>query len=533
MGLTGLLGYNGYAGITCGQILKLANPNEEGGRGYLWYMGLESGLGSPAIYKLYDAATGQFILSFKNAIDGGTRIVGPNGELLVYFLDGTFNWLALWNSTKAIGAGGESSTGLWTWRLPVGAEVNWQDGIQWNVTVPPIFGQAIYQVDSGIILATTGNIFLPQNWQMEAAYDALTGKSLWIENRTTPAGATNFGLMGPLKNGIYAEFDKGAMQWRGYSVSTGKEVWGPSEPYSDAWGSQPSESLSAYGNIYQVAIDGIHALELSTGKRLWDFHADISGSEFPGFSTYPFLAAMMTVADGKVFAATGNSHGDPLFRGAKLYAIDANSGKQVWNINGFFLDTMPVADGYLVGFNGYDNSIYCFGKGQTATTVTAMPGVGNTVTVQGTVTDQSPGKAKGTPAISDASMTAWMEYLYMQKPKPEGATGVPVEVKATSSSGQTTSLGTVISDSRGQFKVAWTPPTNDLYTITAAFAGSESYFGSEAETALSVNAVGSTAPTPTDGGLSIDALGMYIIAATAIIVIAIAIVAVLLLRRKA
>ncbi len=533
MGLTGLLGYYGYAGITCGQILKLANPNEEGGRGYLWYMGLENGLGSPAVYKLYDAATGQWILSFKNAIDGGTRIVGPNGEMLVYFLDGTFNWLALWNSTKAIGAGGESSTSLWTWRPQVGAEVNWQDGIQWNVTVPPIFGQAIYQIDSGTILATTGNIFLPQNWQMEAAYDAQTGKSLWVENRTTPPGITTFGLMGPLKDGVYAEFDKGAMQWRGYSVSNGKEIWGPSEPYSNAWGSQPSESLSAYGNIYQVAIDGIHALDLSTGKKLWDFNADISGSEFPGFSTYPFLAAMMTVADGKVFAATGNSHGDPLFRGAKLYAIDANSGKQVWNINGFFLDTMPVADGYLVGFNGYDNSIYCFGKGQTATTVTAMPGVGNTVTVQGTVTDQSPGKARGTAAISDASMTAWMEYLYMQKSKPEGATGVPVEVKATSSSGQTTSLGTVISDSKGQFKVAWTPPTNDLYTITAAFAGSESYFSSEAETALSVNAVGSTAPTPTAGGLSIDALGMYIIAATAIIVIAIAIVAVLLLRRKA
>ena len=426
--------------------------------------------------------------------------------------------------------------GLWTWRLPVDATVDWQAGVQWNVTVPPIFGQAIYQIDSGIILATTGNIFLPQNWQMEAAYDAQSGKSLWIENRTTPAGATTFGLMGPLKDGVYSEFDKGAMQWRGYSAFTGKEVWGPSEPYSDAWGSQPSESVGAYGNIYQVAIDGIHALELSTGKRLWDFHADVSGTEFPGFSTFPFLAAMMTVADGKVFAATGNSHGDPLFRGAKLYAIDAYSGKQVWNINGFFLDTMPVADGSLVGFNGYDNSIYCFGKGQTATTVTATPGVGNTVTVLGTVTDQSPGEtclgipAKGTPAISDASMTAWMEYLYMQKPKPSEATGVPVEVRATSSSGQTTTLGTVISDSKGQFKVAWTPPTNDLYAITAAFAGSESYFSSEGQTAISVNS-GSSTPQPTSP--SAEPVGMYILVATALTVAAIAIVAVLLLRKKA
>ena len=540
MGLTGLLGYNGYAGITCGQILKLQTPNEEGGRGYLWYMGLENGLGSPAVYRLYDAQTGQEILTFKNAIDAGTRIVGPNGEMLVYFLDGTFNWLAMWNSTKAIGAGGTSSTGLWTWRLPVGAEVNWQDGIQWNVTVPPIFGQTIYQIDSGIILATTGNIFLPQNWQMEAAYDAQTGKSLWIENRTTPAGATQFGLMGPLKNGIYAEFDKGATQWTGYSASTGKQIWGPSEPYTNAWGSQPSESLEAYGNIYQVAIDGIHSLELSTGKKLWDFTADNSGSEFPGFSTYPFLAAMMTVADGKVFAATGNSHGDPLFRGAKLYAIDATSGKQVWNINGFFLDTMPVADGYLVGFNGYDNSVYCFGKSQSAVSVEASPGVGNTVTVQGTVTDQSPGTtckgtpAKGTPAISDNDMTAWMEYLYMQQSMPTNAKGVSIELKATDSSGQTTVIGTVTSDINGQFQAAWTPPTSGLYTVTATFVGSNSYYSSHGQTAISVSATGATpAPSPESKGLSNDTLGMYIIVAAVIIVIAIAIVAVLIVRKKA
>jgi hypothetical protein len=375
---------------------------------------------------------------------------------------------------------------------------------------------------------------------MEAAYDAQTGKSLWIENRTTPAGATQFGLMGPLKNGIYAEFDKGATQWTGYSASTGKQIWGPSEPYTNAWGSQPSESLEAYGNIYQVAIDGIHSLELSTGNRLWDFTADNSGSEFPGFSTYPFLAAMMTVADGKVFAATGNSHGDPLFRGAKLYAIDATSGKQVWNINGFFLDTMPVADGYLVGFNGYDNSVYCFGKSQSAVSVEATPGVGNTVTVQGTITDQSPGTtckgtpAKGTPAISDNDMTAWMEYLYMQQSMPTNAKGVSIELKATDSSGQTTVIGTVTSDINGQFQAAWTPPTSGLYTVTATFVGSNSYYSSHGQTAISVSATGATpAPSPESKGLSNDTLGMYIIVAAVIIVIAIAIVAVLIVRKKA
>jgi hypothetical protein len=81
---------------------------------------------------------------------------------------------------------------------------------------------------------------------------------------------------------------------------------------------------------------------------------------------------------------------------------------------------MAIADGYMVTFNGYDNRIYCFGKGQTATTVEASPKVApekSTILLEGTVTDQSPG-AEGTQAISDDDMTAWMEYLYMQQTKP-------------------------------------------------------------------------------------------------------------------
>ena len=110
--------------------------------------------------------------------------------------------------------------------------------------------------------------------------------------------------------------------------------------------------------------------------------------------------------------------------------------------------------------------------------------------IQGSVTDQSPGQtclgipAVGTPAISDSSTSQWMEYLYMQEPMPQNATGVSVELAGTSSTGQTISIGTVTSDINGQYKTTWTPPTNDLYTITATFAGSNSYFGSSAETSL-------------------------------------------------
>ena len=110
--------------------------------------------------------------------------------------------------------------------------------------------------------------------------------------------------------------------------------------------------------------------------------------------------------------------------------------------------------------------------------------------IQGTVTDQSPGQtclgipAAGTPAISDASMSDWMAYLYMQQPKPTNATGVPVTLSVFDPNNNTYAIGTTTSDVNGHFGLMWTPPVPGYYTITATFAGSNSYYGSTAETPM-------------------------------------------------
>ena len=107
-------------------------------------------------------------------------------------------------------------------------------------------------------------------------------------------------------------------------------------------------------------------------------------------------------------------------------------------------DGAAIADGYIVTLNLYDNRIYCYGKGPSATTVTAAPKVttlGSSVLIEGTVTDQSPG-AKGTPAMSDESMSDWMEYMYMQKPYPEDATGVEVYLEFIDSNDNKYIIGT-------------------------------------------------------------------------------------------
>jgi len=499
---------SGYAGITCGQVFNFKTPNEVGARAYLWYMGPSDNSGGNSFY-MYDANTGQKILTFENSpigfIQTPYKVQGPSGELLVYVLDATGNWLAMWNSTKAVGSymwdpnnpsGSYAET--WTWRPPVGATIDFYEGIEWNVTTPPIPFQAIALLNQDMIIATTGNQVLPQNWQMEIGYDAKTGQQLWIQNRTTPMGATAWGLMGPFRDGIYTEFDRGAMTWTGYDASTGEQIWGPSEPYTRAWGSQTLDSGSAYGILYGQSLDGVHALNLTTGQRMWDFYPDPSGLDFPGMITYPFVGASMTIADGKVFAAQSNSHGVPLFRGAHLYAIDAMSGETVWKINGFFLFNMPVADGYLVAFNGYDNQIYSFGKGPTETTVSIKNNViskGSSVLIQGTVMDISAGSQQervierfphGLPAVADESMSEWMEHVYMQQIKPEDVEGVKVFLKIQDPNGDYHSTY-VTTDKNGKFSYMWAPEVVGEYHISAMFEGSESYYASQTTTTFGVD----------------------------------------------
>jgi hypothetical protein len=208
----------------------------------------------------------------------------------------------------------------------------------------------------------------------------------------------------------------------------------------------------------------------------------------------------------------------------------------LWDIYGWFQAGGPVgADGYMAAVNGYDMQLYCFGKGQTATTVSASPEVsihGSSVLIKGKVTDQSPG-AKDTPAISDASMSQWMEYLYMQKQKPSNATGVEVTLDVIDANGNYRPIGVTTSDTDGFYSFEWTPDIEGKYTVIAKFEGSESYWPSQAETAFVAN---DAAPTPTaQPAIALPPTEMYIAAGVAAIIIAIAIgftVTILVLRKR-
>ena len=102
----------------------------------------------------------------------------------------------------------------------------------------------------------------------------------------------------------------------------------------------------------------------------------------------------------------------------------------------------------------------------------------------------------GVPAVSDKSQSAWMEYIYMQKPKPTDVTGVSVSVDVIDSNGNQRNIGITTSDSSGAFSLQWVPDIEGKYTVLANFAGSNSYWPSSAETSFAVDHAAAT-PAPT------------------------------------
>lgn len=532
--------FPGMIPVSMGQIYDYESMNQHGAIAYLW--GIWTSAGTTR-YDMYDARTGNWILSLVNG-SAGTPVFAQDGSILVYIMNGQRNWLAMWNSSKAIPPPWPDGSGAYQWRPGLNGQkaiLDWNAGLQWNVTIPSGSGtpQAISKIDTQnwIILATStintvpiapGSRDTPNAIYQQMGYDAKTGQRLWIQNRSENLGDRPYFGQNVL-NGVYTMYVRETMTWYGFDIRTGNQLWGPSVPYTNAWGMYLTGTVSAYGKLYATAYDGmIHCYDLTTGANLWNYYGgDISGTETP-YGHYPYYGGI-TVADGKVYACNGeHSPSMPLIRGEKMTCVDANTGAFKWNISGWYAgNQLVIADGYLVAPNAYDNRIYCFGKGPTETTVNASPKIalkGSSVLIEGTVTDQSPAQ-KGTPAIGDQYMAAWMEYLNMQYDCPANIHGVPVILQAIDSDGNTINIGQVTSDALGYFHHQWTPPDQKTYRITATFAGSESYFSSFAETGIGVSGV-TLDETKTEAPLD-----LYIIIATIIILIAIALAVILICRR--
>jgi hypothetical protein len=378
---------------------------------------------------------------------------------------------------------------------------------------------------------------------------------LWNRNYTVPIPGQNYtwvlassgsyeGLGGvSYDDQIFVLICKQLRQMWGYSLATGDLVWGPtpSMPEMNYYGITTN---SYYGKILATGYGGtVWAIDGKTGKVLWTYNATSIGYESPYGQNYPL--SITAVADGKVYLhSTEHSPTKPLWRGSYLRCLNITDGTELWKLEDFNQGA-SIADGYIVTSDQYNNQIYCIGKGPSAVTVSAPQSgisMGNSFTITGTVTDGSPGAVayakkyalNGVACVSDESMEAWMEYLYMQQAMPTSTTGVPVTIDVIDPNNNYVNLGTATNDLSDFYNFAVN--TNDLaagpgtYKVIATFAGSNSYGPSYAESAFTVNAA-PAATSPAQYPVPPD-YTMAIVGAAIAIIIVVVIVGILILRKK-
>jgi hypothetical protein len=375
-------------------------------------------------------------------------------------------------------------------------------------------------------------------------YNLYTGQMLW---NITVDDTSYSPMVAIADQGKVAVLMMGGY-YMAWDLATGKLAWKGEQmdyPWSAcAFGAYAIQS--AYGLVFREGYDGVYAYNWTNGKIAWKYEAPArSPYESPyidenGTTVYSFNTGA-TIADGKVFTYnTEHTESWPLTRGWGLHCINVTNGEPVWNI-GNPMSVGPIADGYLVAADSRDGYMYVFGKGKSATTVTAPDVVvplGTGVTIKGTVLDQSPAQP-GTPCVSKDSMSTQMEYLHLQYPQGgiwQNITiaGVPVSLTAIGADGSVTDIGTVTTNGYyGTFYKEWAPPAEGSYEIIASFNGDDSYGSSAASTAISVGPASEQIKipeqiVPPDYTMTIIGVGV----ALAIVVIMAVAVAVLILKRK-
>jgi outer membrane protein assembly factor BamB len=524
--------------LTFGQIYNYESPNQHGGFPYLWSVNGPE----PNTWMMFDAYTGNYICSIENVPPGmammgimyfpwGEMVYGKDGSILMYKIVNLGNfthpnqYLQCWNTSRAIWYKETwSSNEYWMWRPGLNVTYDGNNGYSLNASIPTLSG-SILEIREGefIIGGTSGKnnpdvLELGNLWCLSLE-PGKEGTLLWNKTYTPPesevpdiAGIsqhTGGAMVGPMvdpEDGVFIFRDGMNRQLYGFSLDTMEMLWGPTEPGP----AMNFYDVPIYGAIYQGKLfyygggGELVAFNITTGEVLWTYTASQVGFESP-YGNYPLI--LDYIADGKLYMySTEHSPTQPLWRGSYLRCINASNGAELWKIlhwEGAFCPGVnmnegggAIADGYAVGLNFYDNRIYCYGKGPSATTISIENDVithGNSVLVKGTVTDVSPGTTQleqesrfpnGVPAIADADMSAWMEYLYMQQKRPEDTKGVEVVITTLDPNGNTYELGRTTSDINGAFGCVIDPPVPGKYQITATFEGSKSYYRSCASTYL-------------------------------------------------
>jgi len=523
--------------------------------------------------RAFDPNTGNSLFNVTN-VPAGSAALGSLGETLRYQINLNAKWLAQWNSSKLWTEVGNSPT------ITSTVDGSTSNRYDWNVSIPtlPAGSTILRAIPEDLLLFSNLTPNPPTSTGQTASIgvnDPYTvgaislkpesrGQLLWQKNYTAPAdGVVRYiRLVDPTTREFIA-LDKQTFAYTAFSIDSGNQLWVAKLPGSDnefwsatenSW-DQGSRSV-AYGNLYSCGFGGyLYCFDAKTGELKWTY-----GNGGEGNSTYTGLGDAWgneplfigAVADNKLYLfSSEHSPNTPLYKDREIRCLNATTGEELWTLMGwgtsasFYAVNGAVADGQYTYLNGYDMQIYSIGKGPSGTTVTApdvSTQLGQSVTIKGTVMDLSAGTTQneqaarfpqGVPAVSDQSQTEWMQYVYMQKPRPTDTTGVQVIVSVIDGNGNYREIGTTTTSTDGFFSFNWKPDIEGTYTVYASFAGSESYWPSHGVTAFNVDPAPATlTPVLTTAPSAADLYFIPAIIGVIVAVIAVGAVLALLVSKK-
>ena len=482
----------------------------------------------------HDAFTGDWSFTIED-VPSGTNLFGPKGELYRYTVDTRNGWMTLWNSSRTVQPQDTGTTRDGSWGRYLGTTeypriFPASRGIEWNITIPKMPGSVntVYFEDRLIGSSVSNTEFELWGISLEPGREGTllfdekwTPPAYWAEGRVNEFGFGGGWMLFSQEDMVGTYFIKETGEHYGFSLATGKYLWGPSEPqyYLDSLEDTPVQSRAiAYGKLYSLSVGGIvYCYDIQTGELLWKYEITDPYQEILWANTW--WGKPLFITDGKIYVGHyEHSSIDPRPRGAPFCCLDANTGDVIFRADGLFRQTRwggraIIGDSIIATMDTYDQRVYAIGKGPSSTTVSIQDDIvslGSNVMIKGMVTDVSPGTndaaltmrfPNGVPAIADEYMGDWMLYVYKQFECPMMLNGVTVKLETLDPNGNFYEIGTVTSDATGMYKIMWQPPVPGEYTIIATFEGSNSYYSSYAETAIGVEeaaaAGGSIEPEPT------------------------------------
>ena len=542
-----------------GQTLYFDSWNYHGVYDYLWDV-------QGSTWNAYDPFTGDWSWSITD-VPEGMRYTGPKGGSFILVTDFTNGWMALWNQTKL-----GQVYGTFDFFDPAWAQGSFGRNVEnkivdgnlayaWNVTIPTnlatissgLLGDLSALYDDrlvGMELTPTRDAINMWALSLKPGQEGqVIFNTVWNPPASWQTGLNVIRFAGHTDNGqggIFVLTNKEKRTHLAFSSDTGALLW-ETEPEHYLQALTLIDMFIIGDKGYTSGVSGIvYCYDINTGETIWTYESDDAYSEYLfGDDWWGFIPF---ISDGKIYLGHyEHSPVDPKPRGAPFVCLDAETGEEIWRVDGMFRQTEwggepVIGDGIIANLDTYTNLIYAIGKGPSQTTVeTPKAGIpeGSSIVISGTVTDISAGTAaperaarfpNGVAAVSDASMGDWMAYVYKLFPRPSDAVGVDVSLDVLDSNGNFRNIGMATSDSSGFYSMEWMPDNPGKYTVYATFAGSGGYYASFAESAFVVDAA--PAPTPEPTAIPTPATDTYIAGSTIAIIAAIAVVALLLLRKK-